>query len=86
VEFCNEFFFVVNDIELNLRQLRSLKFLVENALKKCVFFHFLSNKCIINFSFWEKTITLKKKGDFINGHCIIFSFFFGLVMCDESQT
>jgi hypothetical protein len=30
---------------------------------------------------------LSKKGrDFIGGHCIIFSFFFGLIICYESQT
>jgi hypothetical protein len=28
----------------------------------------------------------KRKKDFISGHNIIFSFFFGLVMCHESQT
>jgi hypothetical protein len=83
--FCSDFyfyffifyFFVMNDIDihqLNLGELRSLTFLVENALKKCVFLHFLSNKCIINSSFQEKTITLKKKGDFIGGTVLFFHF------------
>jgi hypothetical protein len=41
-----------------------------------------------NSYLWEKTITLKnKKGeDFIGVYCIIFSFFFGLVMCHGTQT
>jgi hypothetical protein len=34
----------------------------------------------------KKTITLKKGKDFIGGHCIIFLFFFGLVMCHEPKT
>jgi hypothetical protein len=54
---------VVNDIDvhqLNLRPFRSLQFLVENPFKKCVFLHFLNNKCIINSFFWGKIITLKK--------------------------
>ncbi len=39
-EFCNECF-VVNDInihQLNLKPFKSLKVLVENPFKKCVFF------------------------------------------------
>jgi hypothetical protein len=36
--------------------------------------------------FSEKTIILKKGRNFIGGHCIIFSFFFGLVMCHKPQT
>jgi hypothetical protein len=38
------------------------------------------------FLVWEKTITIRKKKDFISGSSIIFSVFFGLVMCYESQT
>jgi hypothetical protein len=78
---------VVIDIDvhqLNLRPLRSLQFLAENPFKKCVFLHFLSNKCIIN-SFFGKKITLKKGKYLMGGHCIIFSFFFGLVMCHKPQ-
>jgi hypothetical protein len=33
--------------ELNLRPFKVLKFLDEISLKKCVFFSFLNNKCII---------------------------------------
>jgi len=50
-------FLVVNDIDvhqLNLRSFTSLQFLVENSFKKCVFLHFLSNKCIINSFFGGK--------------------------------
>jgi hypothetical protein len=37
--------------------------------------------------FLGKNHYLKKKGeDFIGKHYIIFSFFFGLVMCHEPQT
>ncbi len=82
-------FLMVSDIDvhqLNLRPFRNLEILVENSLKKCVFWHFLSNRCIINSYFWEETITLKKRKDFIGGHYIVFSFFFGLVMCHEPQT
>jgi hypothetical protein len=62
VEFCNEFL-VVNDIDvhqLNLRPFISLQILVEIPFNKCVFLHFLNNKCIINFIFGGKTITLRK--------------------------
>jgi hypothetical protein len=79
----------VNNIvihQLNLGPFRSLKSLVENPFKKCVSLHFLSNKCIMNFYFWEKTITLKKGGDFIGGNCMTFKFSFGLVICYELQT
>jgi hypothetical protein len=71
-------FFVVNNIDihqLNLKPFRSLKSLVENPFKKCVSLHLLSNECIINFYFWGKNHNLKKKGDFIGGHCIIFFIF-----------
>jgi len=52
-------FLVVNDIDvhqLNLKPFRSLKFLVENPFKKCVFLHFLSNKCIVNSFFGKKPL------------------------------
>jgi hypothetical protein len=64
---------------------RNLQFFVENPFKKCVFLHFLNNKCIIN-SFLGENIIFLKGEDFINGHCIIFSFFFGLVMFYKPQT
>jgi hypothetical protein len=57
-------FLAVNDIDvhqLNLRPFRSVKFLVEISFKKFVFLLFLSNKCIINVYFCEKTITLGKR-------------------------
>jgi len=47
-------FLMVSDIDvhqLNLRPFRNLEILVENSLKKCVFWHFLSNRCIINSYF-----------------------------------
>jgi hypothetical protein len=50
-------FLVVRDIDvhqLNLKLFKNLQFLVENPFKKCVFLHFLNNKCIIN-SFYGKT-------------------------------
>ncbi len=50
------------------------------------FLHFLSNKCIIDFYFWEKPIPLIKRKFFYRWALYIFSFFFGLVACYESQT
>lgn len=48
-------------------------------IQKICFFHFLNNKCIIIFSFQNKTITIWKKK--CNWACyVIFSFFFCLVM------
>jgi len=49
VEFLGEFFMVYDiDIhELNLGPFRYLKFLDESSFRKCVFFAFLNNKCII---------------------------------------
>jgi hypothetical protein len=70
-------FFVMSDIDvhqLNLRPFKILYFLVENPFKKCVFLQFLNNKCIINYYFWEKTVILRKREDFISGHCIFFLF------------
>jgi hypothetical protein len=71
-------FLVVNDIDvhqLNLKPFRSLKNLLENPFKKCVFLHFLSNKCIINSYFGKKPLLLFLKGkNLISEHCIIFYF------------
>ncbi len=47
-------FLIVYDIDihqLNLRQVRNLKFLDEISFKNCVFFHLFSNECIIIFYF-----------------------------------
>jgi hypothetical protein len=82
-------FWVVRDIDvhqLKLRPFRNLQFLVENSFKKCVFSHFLSNKCIINSYLWEKTITLRKKKIFYKWASYYFFIFFHLVMCYEPQT
>jgi hypothetical protein len=52
-------FLVVNDIDvhqLNLKPFKSLQFLIESPFKKCVFLHFLSNKCIISFYFGKKPL------------------------------
>jgi hypothetical protein len=70
--------------QLNLGQLRNLKFLDEIPFKKCVFLHLFSNECIIIFYFKEKPLPYHRGGDFINGHCIIFSIFFCLVIFLES--
>jgi Fe-S-cluster containining protein len=59
--------------ELNLGLFKDLKFLDEISFKKCVFFAFLNNKCRIIYLFREKTtLSYQRRGDFINGHCIIF--------------
>jgi hypothetical protein len=52
-------FLVASDIDvhqLNLRSFKSFQFLFENPFKKCVFLHFLNNKCIINFYFGNKPL------------------------------
>ncbi len=80
-------FFMVFDIDihqLNLRNFRNYKILDEISFKKCVFLHLFSNECIIISFFREKPLPYQKGGDFIDGHCIIFSIFFCLVMYDES--
>jgi len=80
-------FFLVCDIDihqLNIGQFRNLKFFDEISFKKCVFFHFFSNECIIVSFFRKKPLPYQKGGDFINGHYIIFSIFFFLVMFHES--
>ncbi len=67
VEFLGEIFFMVYDIvihELNLGPFKYLKFLDEISFKKCVFFSFLRNKCIIIIIFMEKTITILKRRRF----------------------
>jgi hypothetical protein len=50
----------------------------------CIF-AFFNSECTIIFSFEEKPLTYKKEQDFINGHYIIFSISFCLVMFHESQ-
>jgi hypothetical protein len=60
-------FLVVSDInvhQLNLRPLRSLQFWLKIHSKNVFFFHFLNNKCIVNSYFWDKSITLRKRGRF----------------------
>jgi phage-related protein len=47
--------------QLNLGQLRNLKFLDEIPFKKCVFLHFFSNEFTILSSFQEKTTTISKR-------------------------
>jgi len=82
-------FFILYDIdihELNLGPFRYLKFLEEISFKKCVVFSFLNNKCIIIFFKRKKPLPYQKGGNFINGHCVIFSIFFCLVMFHEPQT
>ncbi len=71
--------FIVYDIdihELNLGPFRNLKFLDEISFKKCVFFAFLNNKCIIIIFKRKKPLPYQRKGDFIDGHWIFFFFFF----------
>jgi hypothetical protein len=78
-------FLVVSDIDihqLNLNPFNSLQFLVENPFKKCVFFHFLNNKYIIN-SLFGKDLYLKKRIRFYKWSLYYFLVFLGLVMCHE---
>jgi hypothetical protein len=72
--------------ELNLGLFKDLNFLNEILFKKCVCFAFLNNKCIIIYILGKKPLPYQRGGDFINGHCIIFSIFFSLVMFNEPQT
>jgi hypothetical protein len=62
--------------ELNIRPFRYLKFLDEISFKKCVFFVFLNNKCIIMI----KKLPYQIRGDFINGHCFFKFLLFGNVL------
>jgi hypothetical protein len=74
-------FLVVSDIDihqLNLKPIRNLQILVENPFKKCVFLHFLINKCIINSFFKAETTTLRKKKK-ISYITIVLCFHFSLV-------
>jgi hypothetical protein len=73
--------------ELNLEPFRDLKFLDETLFKKCVFFTFLNNNCIIIYILkGKKPLPYQRGGGFKDGHCIIFSIFFCLVMFHEPQT
>jgi hypothetical protein len=79
---------MVYDIDINeliIGPCRDLKLLYEISFKKSVFFAFLSNKCII-YIYRENPLPYQRGGDFINGHCIIFSIFFSLVMFHKPQT
>jgi hypothetical protein len=58
----------------------------EISFKKCVFFAFLHNKCIIITFLGKNPLPYQRGGDFIDGYCIIFSIFFCLVMFYEPQT
>jgi hypothetical protein len=70
--------------QLNLGKFKSLKFLDEIPFKKCVFLHLFNNECIIISLLGKKPLPYQRGGDFIDGHCIIFSIFFCLVMFHES--
>jgi len=50
--------------ELNLGPFKNLKFLDEISIKKCVFFSFLNNKCIIIYILEKKTTTISKRRRF----------------------
>ncbi len=50
--------------QLNLGQFRNLKFLDEIPLRKCVFWEFFTNECIIIFSFYKKPTTISKRRRF----------------------
>jgi hypothetical protein len=50
---------VIDVYQLNLKLFGNLQFLVENPFFKCVFFHFLSNKCIKKN--WGKNYYFKKQ-------------------------
>jgi hypothetical protein len=55
---------MVYDIDIhesNLRPFKDLKFLDEISFKKCVYFAFLNNKCIIISFFRIKITTISKK-------------------------
>jgi hypothetical protein len=67
---------------LNLEPFGSLEILVENSLKSVFFLIFWGNKGKIFYV----PIPNERKRDFIVGHCIIFSFFFYLVIFYEPQT
>ncbi len=82
-------FFMVYDIDIhlwNLEPCRNLKFLNEIPFKKCVFLHLFSNKCVVIYISKKKLIPCQRGGNFIDGHCFIFSVFFCLIMFYESQT
>jgi hypothetical protein len=88
MEFLGEFF-VVYDIDihqLNLGKFRNIRFSDEIPFKKSDFWHLFSNGCIIIFSFRKRPLPYQIRRDFINGHCIIFSLFFCLVMFYEPKT
>jgi hypothetical protein len=77
-------FWVMNDIDVHqliLIQFKNLKILVENPLKKCVFLHFLNNRCIINSYVLEETITLRKRKRFYRWalYCFFIFLWFGNV-------
>jgi hypothetical protein len=50
--------------ELNIGPFKNFKFLDEISFKKCAFFAFLNNKCIIISIFRRKTITISKRRRF----------------------
>jgi hypothetical protein len=84
MELLGEFFTMYG---IDIHQLNIGNFLIfdEIPFKKCVVLHLFSSECIISF-FRKKPLPYQRGGDFINGHCIIFSIFFCLVMFHESQT
>ncbi len=88
MEFLGEFFCDVWYwyTSIKYRIIWKLKILDEIPFKNCVFLHLFNNECIITSFFKQKTTTISRGGDFINGHYIIFSIFFCLVIFHESQT
>jgi hypothetical protein len=67
----------MSDIDVyqqNLRPFRSLENLVEISFKKCVFLHFVNNKCII-FYFLGKDHYHKKNENILQVGIILFFHF-----------
>jgi hypothetical protein len=68
---------MVYDIDIHKLNLRPFKILKDEiSFKICVFFAFLSNKCMIIYIFKKKPLSYQRGGDFIDGHYIIFEFSF----------
>jgi hypothetical protein len=74
--------------ELNLRPFIDLNILDEFSFLKCVFFSLWNNKHTHTqiYIYREKPLPYQRGEDFIDGHRIIFSIFFCLVMFHEPQT
>jgi hypothetical protein len=84
MEFLGDFFYGAWYWYTLIKKLKKIEW---NSIFKMCFLHFLKQWMNNNiFLLGKKSLPYQRGGDFINGHCIVFSISFCSVMFHELQT